>query len=107
MPASPTRDTTKKSEYSKENDHDLMYWLKKWIYEPGYNADYSLIPFYDDLYKYFENIQKQADYEKNTGQKQAYGSSMYTYSNASNLVDSGMRTTKNAVYSVGRLSKRL
>lgn len=79
---------------------------RKYVYEPGYDSSKSLIPLYDQLYKYYENIKKQADYEKNTGRTQAYGSSMYTYSNASNLIDSAIRTSKNAVYSVGNLSKR-
>lgn len=102
----PSYDRYKKA-VQQSKGHTVYDVLKKYVYDPGYDSSKSIIPFYDNLYKYFENIQKQADYEKNTGRKQAYGSSMYTYGNVSNLVDSGAKTTRNAVYSVGRLSKRL
>lgn len=85
----------------------LVNLARKEIYEPGYKPENSAIPFYDDIYRYFDRIKMAEDYKKNTGKNPAYGSQGYTFGNASNLINSGIRTTRSAVYSVGNLSKRL
>ena len=72
-----------------------------------YHPERSLIPGYDSLYKFLDDMQKGRDYYKNTGRQPAYGSDFYTFGSYSDLGSSMLRNARDGLFAVGKTSRWL